>query len=192
MVATAGTTDSGAIDPLIEIAKICRAYEIWLHVDAAWGGALLLSNRHRALIDGIALADSITLDFHKHFFLPISCGAFLIRDQRYFESMRHHSDYLNPTDDEADAIPNLVTKSLQTTRRFDALKLWMALEALGTTRYGALIDQCLDSARQAAAQIDEHQDLVLVTEPVLSSVLFYFRIFQSKKTQGCWGWVAKR
>ena len=174
VVATAGTTDSGAIDPLIDIAKICRADEIWLHVDAAWGGALLLSTHHRSLIDGIALADSITLDFHKHFFLPISCGAFLIRDQRYFESMRHHSDYLNPTDDEADAIPNLVTKSLQTTRRFDALKLWMALEALGTARYGALIDQCLDSAQQAARQIKAHADLVLVTTPVLSSVLFYF------------------
>lgn len=174
VVATAGTTDSGAIDPLTQIAELCRAHDIWLHVDAAWGGALLLSNKYRPLIDGIGLADSITLDFHKHFFLPISCGAFLIREQRHFESMRQHSDYLNPSDDEADAIPNLVTKSLQTTRRFDALKLWMALEALGTKRYGALIDHCLISAQQAATLIKAHADLVLVTEPVLSSVLFYF------------------
>ena len=175
VIATAGTTDLGAIDPLADIAKMCREHKIWLHVDAAWGGALLLSQRYRHLIDGIQAADSITLDFHKHFFLPISCGAFLLRDQQDFESIRHHSEYLNSSDDEKDNIPNLVTYSLQTTRRFDALKLWMALDLLGTDDYGALIDACLRTARQAAELIEDHVDFVLVHQPIISSVLFYFK-----------------
>ncbi|WP_201590560.1 pyridoxal phosphate-dependent decarboxylase family protein [Psychrobacter sp. Pi2-51] len=174
IIATAGTTDLGAIDPLMAIGKICRDEQIWLHVDAAWGGALLLSQRYRHLIEGLNQADSITLDFHKHFFLPISCGAFLLRDNRNFESIRHHSEYLNSADDEQDNIPNLVTYSLQTTRRFDALKLWMALDLLGTDGYAALIDSCLDTAKQAAQLIDANENFVLVHEPIISSVLFYF------------------
>ena len=175
VVATAGTTDLGAIDPLTPISKICRTQKIWLHVDAAWGGALLLSQRYRHLIDGIHQADSITLDFHKHFFLPISCGAFLLRDNQNFESIRHHSEYLNSSDDEQDNIPNLVTYSLQTTRRFDALKLWMALDFLGTYNYASLIDGCLDIAKQAANFIDADANFVLVHQPIISSILFYFK-----------------
>ena len=175
VVATVGTTDLGAIDDLTSLAKICRTAQIWLHVDAAWGGALLLSQGYRHLIDGIQEADSITLDFHKHFFLPISCSAFLLRDQQNFESIRHHSKYLNSPDDEKDNIPNLVTYSLQTTRRFDALKLWMALDLLGTDDYGALIDACLSTARQAAELIEDHADFVLMHQPIMSSVLFYFK-----------------
>ncbi|WP_379544555.1 pyridoxal phosphate-dependent decarboxylase family protein [Psychrobacter sp. R86515] len=174
IIATAGTTDLGAIDPLMAIGKICRDAQIWLHVDAAWGGALLLSQRYRHLIEGLNQADSITLDFHKHFFLPISCGAFLLRDNQNFESIRHHSEYLNSADDEQDNILNLVTYSLQTTRRFDALKLWMALDLLGTNGYAALIDSCLDTAKQAAQLIDTNENFVLVHEPIISSVLFYF------------------
>lgn len=174
IIATAGTTDLGAIDPLMAIGKICRDAQIWLHVDAAWGGALLLSQRYRHLIDGLNQADSITLDFHKHFFLPISCGAFLLRDNQNFESIRHHSEYLNSADDEQDNILNLVTYSLQTTRRFDALKLWMALDLLGTDGYATLIDNCLDTAKQAAQLIDANENFVLVHEPIISSVLFYF------------------
>ena len=174
IIASAGTTDLGAIDPLTVIGKICRDEKIWLHVDAAWGGALLLSQRYRYLIDGLNQADSITLDFHKHFFLPISCGAFLLRDNQNFESIRHHSEYLNSADDEQDNIPNLVTYSLQTTRRFDALKLWMALDLLGTDGYATLIDNCLDTAKQAAQLIGANDNFVLVHEPIISSVLFYF------------------
>ncbi len=175
IVATAGTTDLGAIDPLSAIASVCKQAKIWLHVDAAWGGALLLSKRYRDLIDGIDQADSLTLDFHKHFFLPISCGAFLLRDQRHFESIRQHSEYLNSSADDQDNIPNLVTYSLQTTRRFDALKLWLALDLLGTDAYGALIDSGLDTARKAAQLIKARPDFVLLHDPIISSVLFYFK-----------------
>ncbi len=133
IVATAGTTDAGAIDPLRAIAQLAAEHQIWVHVDAAWGGALLLSEKYRDYLDGIELVDSITLDFHKQFFQTISCGAFLLKEARHYELMRYQAAYLNSEFDEAQGVPNLVSKSLQTTRRFDALKLWMGLEALGQT-----------------------------------------------------------
>ena len=100
-------------------------------MDAAWGGALLLSEQYRHFLNGLELADSVTLDFHKQFFQTISCGAFLLKDARHYELMRYRAAYLNSDFDEEAGVPNPVSKSLQTTRRFDALKLWMGLEALG-------------------------------------------------------------
>src|SRR3954463_12467927 len=81
IVATAGTTDFGSIDPLLEISDIAHEYGIWLHVDAAYGGALLLTDRYRERLAGVERADSLTIDFHKAFFQPISCSAFLLADQ---------------------------------------------------------------------------------------------------------------
>lgn len=172
IVATAGTTDIGAIDPLQPIADIAKQQAIWLHVDAAWGGALLLSNQYRHWLDGMAQADSITLDFHKHFFQPISCGAFLLKDPAHFGLMHYQADYLNSAFDEMQGVPNLVARSLQTTRRFDALKLWMSLQHLGTAQFGALVERGIELAQQVAAKIADDAQLQLMIEPQLSSVLF--------------------
>ncbi|MBN3188846.1 aspartate aminotransferase family protein [Pectobacterium brasiliense] len=175
IVATAGTTDAGAIDPLRAIATLAAEHHIWVHVDAAWGGALLLSEKYRDYLDGIELVDSITLDFHKQFFQTISCGAFLLKEARHYELMRYQAAYLNSEFDEAQGVPNLVSKSLQTTRRFDALKLWMGLEALGQQQYAAIIDHGVTLAQQVAQYVDEHASLELVMQPQLASVLFRFR-----------------
>ncbi|KGA34044.1 2,4-diaminobutyrate decarboxylase [Pectobacterium brasiliense] len=175
IVATAGTTDAGAIDPLRAIATLAAEHHIWVHVDAAWGGALLLSEKYRDYLDGIELVDSITLDFHKQFFQTISCGAFLLKEARHYELMRYQAAYLNSEFDEAQGVPNLVSKSLQTTRRFDALKLWMGLEALGQQQYAAIIDHGVTLAQHVAQYVDEHASLELVMQPQLASVLFRFR-----------------
>ncbi|MEQ9770076.1 aspartate aminotransferase family protein [Pectobacterium jejuense] len=175
IVATAGTTDAGAIDPLRAIATLAAEHQIWVHVDAAWGGALLLSEKYRDYLDGIELVDSITLDFHKQFFQTISCGAFLLKEARHYELMRYQAAYLNSEFDEAQGVPNLVSKSLQTTRRFDALKLWMGLEALGQQQYAAIIDHGVTLAQQVAQYVDEHASQELVMQPQLASVLFRFR-----------------
>ncbi|MCX8956005.1 pyridoxal phosphate-dependent decarboxylase family protein [Erwinia psidii] len=175
IVATAGTTDAGAIDPLREIAALAAKHAIWLHVDAAWGGALLLSEQYRHYLDGIELVDSITLDFHKQFFQTISCGAFLLRDARHYELMRYQAAYLNSEFDEAHGVPNLVSKSLQTTRRFDALKLWMGLEALGQKQYAEIIDHGVTLAQQVADFVGAQPWLELVMKPQLASVLFRYR-----------------
>ncbi|MEB5971461.1 pyridoxal phosphate-dependent decarboxylase family protein [Pantoea dispersa] len=175
IVATAGTTDAGAIDPLREIAAIAAEHNIWVHVDAAWGGALLLSEKYRDYLDGLELVDSVTLDFHKQYFQTISCGAFLLKDARHYELMRYQAAYLNSEFDEEAGVPNLVSKSLQTTRRFDALKLWMGLEALGQKQYAAIIDHGVSLAQDVAQFVESEQRLELVMQPQLASVLFRYR-----------------
>ncbi|WP_345830789.1 aspartate aminotransferase family protein (plasmid) [Pantoea sp. BRR-3P] len=175
IVATAGTTDAGAIDPLREIAGIAAEHNIWVHVDAAWGGALLLSEKYRDYLDGLELVDSVTLDFHKQYFQTISCGAFLLKDERHYELMRYQAAYLNSEFDEEAGVPNLVSKSLQTTRRFDALKLWMGLEALGQKQYAAIIDHGVTLAQEVAKFVASEPRLELVMQPQLASVLFRYR-----------------
>ena len=175
IVATAGTTDAGAIDPLRDIAAIAAEHNIWVHVDAAWGGALLLSEKYRHYLDGLELVDSVTLDFHKQYFQTISCGAFLLKDARHYELMRYQAAYLNSEFDEEAGVPNLVSKSLQTTRRFDALKLWMGLEALGQKQYAAIIDHGVSLAQDVAQFVESEPRLELVMQPQLASVLFRYR-----------------
>lgn len=172
VVATAGTTDFGSIDPLRDIAAIAKCYGLWLHVDAAYGGALLLSQQNKSKLAGIQSADSVTMDFHKAFFQPISCGAFLVADARSFRHIRVTADYLNPESHEEDGIPDLVTNSVMTTRRFDALKLWLCMQVLGTNRFGEMIDRIVDLARSTATQIRTNKSLELLNQPTFGCILF--------------------
>ena len=175
IVATAGTTDFGSIDPIAEIVPIAREAGAWLHVDAAYGSALLFSARHRSLLTGIESADSIGMDFHKLFWQPISCAAFLLRDSRQFQYLKMNADYLNPETHEEMGIPNLVTRSVATTRRFDVLKLWVSLQALGRKKLGQMIDATIDLAKHAASFIRAQPELDLIHEPVLGCVVFRYR-----------------
>jgi len=172
VVATAGTTDAGAIDPLQQVRAISDQYGAWMHIDAAWGGALILSNDHRDMLAGIELSDSVTLDFHKHYFQTISCGAFLLKDQANYRFMHYEAEYLNSAYDEEHGVPNLVSKSLQTTRRFDALKLWMTIEALGEELYGSMIDHGVTLTREVADYISATDGLEMLVDPQFASVLF--------------------
>ncbi len=170
VVGTAGTTDLGAIDDLQAIANIAQQQQMWFHVDGAYGGALILSS-HKHRLAGIELADSISTDFHKLFFQPISCGALLIRDSSNFKYLLHHADYLNR---ETDELPNLVDKSIATTKRFDALKLLMSMQALGTDKFGAMYDHLISITLQVAELVEATADLELLAQPQLSTVLFRF------------------
>lgn len=172
IVATAGTTDAGAIDDLKAIRKLADEYQAWLHVDAAWGGALLLSKNYRHLLDGIELTDSITLDFHKHFFQTISCGAFLLKDPANYRFIDYKADYLNSEYDEEHGVPNLVAKSLQTTRRFDALKLWFTVEALGEELYASMIDHGVKLTQEVEQYINDTASLEMLVPSQFASVLF--------------------
>ncbi|MFL0580212.1 pyridoxal phosphate-dependent decarboxylase family protein [Dietzia sp. 179-F 9C3 NHS] len=168
VVALAGTTDHGAIDPLADIARVCREHDVWLHVDAAYGGGLLVSSTHRGLLDGIEHADSVTVDFHKTFFLPVAASALLLRDGAGFRHSTVNADYLNPADGDTHA----VDKSLQTTRRFDALKLWMTLRVLGADGIGRLLDDAIAAAGRVASMVAADPELELVRRPALSTILF--------------------
>ncbi|MEH8024818.1 aspartate aminotransferase family protein [Gallibacterium anatis] len=175
VVATAGTTDAGAIDDIEAIRAISDQYGAWLHIDAAWGGALLLSKDFRHWLNGLEKADSVTLDFHKHFFQTISCGAFLLKDECNFRFIDYKADYLNSEYDEEYGVPNLVAKSLQTTRRFDALKLWFTMEALGEDLYASMIDHGVYLAREIRDYINATDDLEMLVEPQFASILFRVR-----------------
>jgi L-2,4-diaminobutyrate decarboxylase len=175
VVATAGTTDAGAFDPILLIHEICKRHKIWLHVDAAWGGAVFVSTQHRAKLRGVELADSVALDFHKGFYQPISCSAVVVRDDANFEFIRHHSDYLNPFEHEELGVPDLVTRSLLTTRRFDSLKLWFSLRVCGVETLGAMVDQTISLAAAVGEELVQSEHYELCCTPEFSSILFRLR-----------------
>ncbi|RAS82769.1 2,4-diaminobutyrate decarboxylase [Priestia endophytica] len=171
IVATAGTTDFGSIDNLKEIADLVDTYQLWLHVDAAYGGALLFSHQYRHLLNHLSEADSITIDFHKLYYQTISCGAFFVKDKQSFQHIMYHADYLNPAEDHEEGIINLVEKSVQTTKRFDALKVLMTFKLLGTDTFGEMIDYTIQLARETAELLRQNNFDVL-HEPMLNVVLF--------------------
>ncbi len=138
VVGTAGTTAAGAIDPLRDIARFCRARGLWLHVDAAWGGAAMLLPAMRPHFDGIDAADSITCDAHKWFSVPMGAGMFFCRHPRVVdEAFRAHTAYMPPAS-AGSAVDPYVT-SVQWSRRFIGLKLFLALAERGETGYAAMI-----------------------------------------------------
>jgi L-2,4-diaminobutyrate decarboxylase len=171
VVGTAGTTDFGSVDPLAEIADVAEAHDVWLHVDAAFGGALALSETHADRLDGIGRADSVAVDFHKLCFQPVSCGAFLLQDRSKFDLAARNAAYLNP---EGDTVPNLVGKSLQTSRRFDALKPWVTFQTLGKRGVGALVDRTIELAEETAAVVTADPAFDLAAEPAINTVVFRY------------------
>ncbi len=175
VVATLGTTDYGSIDDIVSIRDICDKHSMYLHSDAAYGGALILSEKYKDRIKGIELSDSITIDFHKMFLLPISCSAFLVKDKDLFTPYQLHADYLNREEDEEEGYTNLVGKSIQTTRRFDALKVWISFQTQGKTGYANIIDKCISNANTLYNMLDLAEVYETIVEPELSSVVFKHR-----------------
>ncbi|MFB4424267.1 aspartate aminotransferase family protein [Streptomyces sp. QL37] len=174
VVATAGTTDFGSIDPLPEIAALCERYATWMHVDAAYGCGLLASPTRRALVDGIERADSVTVDYHKSFFQPVSSSAVLVRDRATLRHATYHAEYLNPERTVEERIPNQVDKSLQTTRRFDALKLWMTLRTMGADGVGELFDEVCERAAEGWRLLAADPRFDVVVRPRLSTLVFRY------------------
>ncbi|MGQ5592088.1 lysine decarboxylase DesA [Streptomyces sp. ESR1.13] len=172
VVATAGTTDFGSIDPLPEIAGLCEQYGVWMHVDAAYGCGLLASLKYRDRIAGIERADSVTVDYHKSFFQPVSSSAVLVRDAATLRHATYHAEYLNPRRMVQERIPNQVDKSLQTTRRFDALKLWTTLRVMGADGIGELFDEVCDLAAEGWKLLAADPRFDVVVEPSLSTLVF--------------------
>jgi glutamate/tyrosine decarboxylase-like PLP-dependent enzyme len=140
VVATAGTTAAGAIDPLADIAEFCRSRELWLHVDAAWGGAAILSPRLRRYLAGIDAADSITCDAHKWFSVPMGAGMFFCRHAKVVaEAFRTRTAYMPP--ETPGAVVDPYTTTVQWSRRFIGLKLFLSLAAHGETGYVEMIER---------------------------------------------------
>ncbi len=174
-VATIGTTDFGSIDDVAAMRRLCNRYNMFLHADAAYGSAAIMSSKYRSRLSGLSLCDSITIDFHKMFLLPISCSAVLVKDKSALECFELHADYLNREEDEEDGYINLVGKSMQTTRRFDALKVFMAFQTRGRDGYDTLVTSLIDNASLFYSMIKDDSDFVVAVEPELSSVVFALR-----------------
>ena len=175
VVGTAGTTDAGAIDPLADCARVARAHGAWFHVDAAYGGALLLSDLRRRLLAGIEAADSASVDLHKFGWQPIPAGLLLTRDPEALAPISRRVAYLSDLDDERAGYPNLLGRSLRTTRRADAVKILAACRHHGRDGYTRMIEGCFALAGHAAAAIERHPDLELALPPRLTTVLFRYR-----------------
>ncbi|MFE6804676.1 pyridoxal phosphate-dependent decarboxylase family protein [Streptomyces sp. NPDC057681] len=172
VAATAGTTDAGLIDPLPEIADVCEHHGARLHIDAAYGAGLLFSPTRRTLLTGLDRAATVTLDLHKLGWQPVAAGLLAVRDPADLTPLTHHADYLNADDDTEAGLPDLLGRSLRTTRRPDILKIAVTLKALGRTGLGTLVDQVCDQAQEFAATLHAHPGFDLYDTPTLSTVLF--------------------
>ncbi|WP_405444234.1 aminotransferase class V-fold PLP-dependent enzyme [Streptomyces avidinii] len=172
VTATAGTTDAGLIDPLTRIADLCDRYGADLHIDAAYGGLLALSPRHRDKLAGLGRAHSLTIDLHKLGWQPVAAGLLAVPDTTLLTPLAHQADYLNATDDTEAGLPDLLGRSLRTTRRPDALKIATTLRALGRDGLTALVDRTIDTAHHLARLLDAHPGFELHAPPTISTVLF--------------------
>src|SRR5438034_477562 len=170
--ASGGATNTGVMDPLPELAEVCRAYQLWFHVDAAYGGFAVLTDRGRSALAGIELADSLTLDPHKWLYQPYECGCLLVRDaallRRAFEMTPDYLLDARPVDAEV----NFADLGIQLTRTSRALKVWLSVCAFGLDAFRATIDGCLDLTEQARRRIDESPSLELAAPPSLSVLCF--------------------
>lgn len=174
IVGTVGTTDFGSIDNLNELSRIALQHNMWLHADAAYGSGVIMSSKYKDRVSGFDKCDSITVDFHKMFLMPISCSAVLVKDKNNFDALTIHADYLNRTEDEEDGYTNLVDKSLQTTRRFDALKVWVSFQMRGKDGWSSIIEKSMENAQYLYKILFESPNFKVVCKPEISSVVFRY------------------
>lgn len=174
LIACAGATDLGWVDDLPALAAVARKHRVWLHADAAYGGGALFSDDLRGLLEGIAEADSVTLDLHKFGWTPASSAIFLVRDARSLDFMDQASTTLNAADDKAAGFVGRYSTSVQATRRVNALKIAATMQALGRGGMAAMVDACHALARHAANRLGAAPGVELASQPPLSTVVFRF------------------
>lgn len=174
VVANAGSTNTGAVDRLREIADLCRAEDMWLHIDGAYGAPAILTDKGRALLDGLELADSLSLDPHKWLFQSLEAGCLLVRDRslllRTFQVM---PEYLRDTHGISDEI-NFGNYGVQLTRSFRALKLWLSFRTFGLANFRKAIERGIEIAEIAERELRASADWEVVTSAALAVVTFRY------------------
>jgi aromatic-L-amino-acid decarboxylase len=170
--ATGGATNTGSVDPLADLAELCRRRGVWMHVDGAYGGFAVLTARGRTQLAGIELADSVTLDPHKWLFQPFECGCLLVRNgdllRAAFEIV---PDYLRDAAAEDEEV-NFADLGLQLTRTSRALKVWLSIRTFGLDAFRTAIDRALDLAALAHARVEASDELEPMAPPSLGIVCF--------------------
>jgi aromatic-L-amino-acid decarboxylase len=172
VVANAGTTNTGAIDPLLTLADCCRQEELWLHVDGAYGAAAVFCERGQALLAGLARVDSMSLDPHKWLFQPYEIGCVLVREERWLKETFHIlPEYLEDIEGKEEEA-NFCDRGIQLTRGFRALKLWMSLQVFGRSSFQEAINRGFELAEVAEAAVRELSDWEVVTPAQMGIVTF--------------------
>jgi len=175
VVASAGTTNTGAVDPLPEIARICRRAGAWLHVDGAYGAAAALTGRGRALLGGLGEADSLSMDPHKWLFQPYECAVVLVRDARALrDTFREVPEYLRDSDLSAEEV-NFRDWGVQLTRGFRALKLWLSIQTFGMAAFRTAIDWGIHLAEVAGEELRQSSEWDVLTPAQLGIITFRHR-----------------
>lgn len=176
IIGLAGTTNTGAIDPLKTLRQIADREKVWLHVDAAYGGGMLLSNKWPGLLDGIELADSITIDPHKWFFAPLDAGAILAKDRTQLtRSFGMEPAYLIDEMDTKKARFDYYVHSLEQSRRFRGLKVWMSFKRYGSKKIGSWIDSNVEQAQHLYTLSDNHPDFIPASYPQMSAICIRYQ-----------------
>jgi glutamate/tyrosine decarboxylase-like PLP-dependent enzyme len=178
--ASGGATNTGAVDPLPELAALTGEHEAWLHVDAAYGGFAALTERGRRALEGIELADSVTLDPHKWLYQPFECGCLLVREGgRLRRAFQLTPDYLAEAGT-ADGEVNFEDRGLQLTRTSRALKVWISVRYFGLDAFRAAINRSLDLAALAQARVEASPVLEPAARPSLGIVCLRRRFEQDE------------
>lgn len=174
VVANAGTTNTGSVDPLPDLAALCAERDLWLHADAAYGGFAMLTERGRRALRGLALADSLTLDPHKWLYQPLEAGCCLVRDRELLRQSFYISpDYLRDAEVAGDREINFSDVGIQLSRRSRALKVWLSLQYFGLDAFRGTIDRCLDLTAVGQRFVEASDELELIVPATLG--VFCFR-----------------
>uniref|UniRef100_H3BAS0 Cysteine sulfinic acid decarboxylase n=1 Tax=Latimeria chalumnae TaxID=7897 RepID=H3BAS0_LATCH len=174
--ATSGTTVLGAFDPLNEIADLCEKHQLWFHVDAAWGGGVLLSRKRRHLLSGIERADSVAWNPHKLMMAGLQCSAFLMKDDSGLLKKCHSASatYLFQQDKFYDLRYDTGDKSIQCGRKVDCLKLWLMWKALGTRGLEERVDQAFSNTSYLVNEMKKRKGFQLFLEPEFVNLCFWY------------------
>ncbi|KAA0716083.1 Glutamate decarboxylase 1 [Triplophysa tibetana] len=175
--ATGGSTVYGAFDPINEIADICEKYNLWLHVDGAWGGGLLMSRKHRHKLDGIERANSVTWNPHKMMGVPLQCSAILVREKGLLQGCNSMcAGYLFQQDKQYDVTYDTGDKALQCGRHVDIFKFWLMWKSKGTIGFEKHIDRCLELSEYLYHKIKNREgyEMVFKGEPQHTNVCFWY------------------
>lgn len=172
--ASAGTTDLGAVDPLEEIAEIAELYDLWFHVDAAYGGFFLLTNHGKMKLKGIEQADSVTIDPHKGLFLPYGSGALLVKDvQKLYDSQHMTANYLQDTLSARDEL-SPADLSPELSKHFRGLRMWLPLQLFGIAPFRAALEEKLELTRYFYREVQTIDGIEVGPEPELSVMFFRY------------------